>query len=169
MATETKVDAFMPLWIGAYLADTLTFTTAQHGAYLLLLMAYWRERGALPDDDEALRSIAKADSSEWRRMRPAIAKKFIVADGVWWHKRVEAELVAAVARKDKATSKANKAAQARWGNCSKDAPSNAPSNDPSNAPSNAQAMLQAFLQAFLQAMLQALLKQCMRNALQLHL
>lgn len=113
--TDEKVDAYMPLWIGAYLADTLTFTTAQHGAYMLLLMAYWRERAPLADDDEDLAGITKCTRSEWKHMRPKLAKKFQVADGVWRHKRVEQELADAMQRKEKASRKAKGAAEARWG------------------------------------------------------
>jgi uncharacterized protein YdaU (DUF1376 family) len=125
-----KTDAWMPLWIGAYLADTLTFTTLQHGAYMLLLMAYWRERSALPDDDESLRSIAKMGKAEWTRVRPVLARKFRVADGVWWHKRVEQEMAAADARAKKASEKAGKAAQARWQASSKQCSEHAPSIAP---------------------------------------
>jgi uncharacterized protein YdaU (DUF1376 family) len=129
--TDKKADAWMPLWIGAYLADTLHLTTLQHGAYLLLLMAYWRERSALPDDDEQLRSIAKLERSEWKRLRPVLAKFFRVGDGHWWHKRVEKEMAAAEDRSSKAAEKALKAARARWGGSPEHAASNAHSNAPS--------------------------------------
>lgn len=122
-----KTDAWMPLWIGAYLADTMKLTTVQHGAYLLLLMAYWRERSPLPDDDDELRSITKTDKGEWKRIRPVMAKFFKVDGGVWWHKRVEHEIASANERSKKAVEKAEKAAQARWGAKPKNAPSNAPS------------------------------------------
>lgn len=104
--TDKKTDAWMPLWIGAYLADTQMLTTCQHGAYLLLLMAYWRERSALPDDDDALRSIAKADKAEWKKLRPTLVRFFKVDAGVWWHKRVEAEIAEADKRKTSAVTKA---------------------------------------------------------------
>lgn len=125
--TEQKADAWMPLWIGAYMADTMTFTTAQHGAYLLLLMAYWRERVALPDDDEQLRAITRASKAEWAKLRPVLARKFKVEGGVWWHKRVEAEIAAADARSKKAAEKAKKAANARWKHGDEHPSSNAPS------------------------------------------
>lgn len=125
--TEKKTDVWMPLWIGAYLADTMKLTTLQHGAYFLLLIAYWRERKPLADVDDELRSITKLERAEWKKVRPVLAPFFKVADGVWWHKRVEAEIAAANARSKKATAKAEKAAQARWGKSDKDADSDAPS------------------------------------------
>ena len=125
--TENKTDAWMPLWIGAYLADTMRLTTAQHGGYLLLLMAYWRDREPLPDDDEELRSITKTDRTEWKKMRPVLAKFFRIGDGVWWHKRVEEEMAIADARQVAAQKKAKAGADARWGKSQKDASGNAPS------------------------------------------
>lgn len=124
---DKKTDAWMPLWIGAYLADTQRLTRDQHGGYLLLLMAYWREGGPLADDDEELAAIVKATPKEWAQLRPRMAKFFTVADGFWTHKRVEQELAGARERSEKSSSKAQKAAQARWGSSSKNAPSNAPS------------------------------------------
>jgi uncharacterized protein YdaU (DUF1376 family) len=101
-----KTDAWMPLWIGAYLADTMNLTTLQHGAYLLLIMAYWRDRAALLDDDDTLRSITKTDKVEWKKIKPVLSRFFKIGEGVWWHKRVEEELVRAGGNKDAAGKKA---------------------------------------------------------------
>lgn len=49
---------WMPLYVGDYLGDTGHLTTAQHGAYLFLMMHYWR-KGELPDDDRQLSKITK--------------------------------------------------------------------------------------------------------------
>jgi len=122
-----KTDAWMPLWIGPYLADTQHLSRDEHGGYLLLLMAYWRAGAALPDDDKRLSAIAKATPKEWKGLRPVLAEFFTVADGVWSHKRVEEELRESMARKEKAASKAQAAAQARWCKSSSNATGNAPS------------------------------------------
>ena len=53
-----KRDAWFPFNVGDYVRDTMHLTTEQHGAYLLLMLAYW-PRGPLPDNDNALASIAK--------------------------------------------------------------------------------------------------------------
>lgn len=123
MSEEQKVDAWMPLWIGAYMADTMTLTTQQHGAYLLLLFAYWRNRGPLDDDDEDLAAITKASAPEWKKLRAKLSKFFVVADGKWTHGRADKELTTAGLRKAAAASKAKAAAEARWGKSSKHAPS----------------------------------------------
>lgn len=135
-----KTDAWMPLWIGAYLADTQHLSRDEHGGYLLLLMAYWRASGPLPDDDKRLAAIVKASPREWKALRPVLAEFFTVADGCWTHKRVEQELADSIDRKMKAAGKARGAAQARWKDGKPDAQSNAPSTPPPDAPSIGQAM-----------------------------
>lgn len=143
MAAGVKTDAWMPLWIGSYLADTQHLERGEHGAYFLLMMAYWRNQGPLPDDDKRLSAITKSTPKEWKVLRQTMAEFFKVADGVWWHKRIEVELAGSKARSEKAASKAKAGAQARWGHDQNDAPSNAtsiPQASPNHAPSNAQAL-----------------------------
>lgn len=77
----------MPLYVGEYLADTGHLTTTQHGAYLLLLMHYWRKR-ELPNDDKQLAAIAKLPLRIWLDVKETLQAFFY--DG-WRHKRVEAE------------------------------------------------------------------------------
>ena len=79
---------WMPLYVADYLADTMHLSTAQHGAYLLLIMHYWRA-GSLPQDDETLARIVRATAAEWSSMRPTISALF---DDGWRHKRIEREL-----------------------------------------------------------------------------
>jgi uncharacterized protein YdaU (DUF1376 family) len=110
-----RPDVFMPLYIGDYLAGTSRLTTELHGAYMLLIMDYWMN-GALPDDNNALASIARMNLDAWSIARAVLEKYFSIDDGVWIHKRIEEELQKAVEKKSKAKEKAEKAAKARWGN-----------------------------------------------------
>ena len=79
---------WMPLYVGDYLGDTGHLTTAQHGAYLLLMMHYWR-KGDLPDDDRQLSKITKLPLKTWCEYRPTLQDFF--GEG-WKHKRIDAEL-----------------------------------------------------------------------------
>ena len=67
-----------PLWTDAYLADTTHLSTIEHGAYLLLLMALWRNRGWLPNDDVKLCRFARLRRNQWVKMRPTIMAFFDV-------------------------------------------------------------------------------------------
>lgn len=80
--------AWMPLYVGDYLGDTGHLTTTQHGAYLLLMMHYWR-KGDLPDDDKQLAKITKLPLKIWIDQRNTLQDFFY--DG-WRHKRIDAEL-----------------------------------------------------------------------------
>ncbi len=79
---------WMPLYVGDYLGDTGHLTTAQHGAYLLLMMHYWR-KGELPDDDRQLAKITKLPLKTWCCYR-TVLKDFFHSG--WKHKRIDAEL-----------------------------------------------------------------------------
>lgn len=122
-----KTDIWMPLYIGDYLADTSRLTTEQHGAYLLLLMDYWRS-GRLPDNDQVLSQITKMTPDAWSNAKAMLMQFFSIEDGYWVHKRVEQEIVLAKENKVKNQSRAKKAADARWGKQQNDATSNATSN-----------------------------------------
>ena len=79
---------WMPLYVGDYLGDTGHLTTAQHGAYLLLMMHYWR-KGDLPDDDRQLSKITKLPLRTWCEYRTTLQDFFYEG---WKHKRIDAEL-----------------------------------------------------------------------------
>jgi uncharacterized protein YdaU (DUF1376 family) len=132
----SKPDTWMPLFIGDYLGDTTRFNATQHGAYLLLIMDYWRN-GPPPDDDDVLATAARCKPAEWKRLRPSIAEKFEISEGVWHHKRIDEELASAGERKQKAEDKARRGAEARWGKHGGD---DATGNASSNAPSIPQAL-----------------------------
>ncbi len=66
---------YMPLYVADYLADTGHLSTIEHGAYLLLLMHYWRT-GALPIDDDGLARIARMSMRRWAFAKQSIIKFF---------------------------------------------------------------------------------------------
>lgn len=156
MSDEEKVKVWMPLFIGAYLADTQRLSTEQHGAYLLLIMDYWMN-GAPPDDDEELAQITKLSLAAWKKTKAKITKFFNLTEGRWYHKRIEKELEAAKQNKSKAVEKAKAAAAARW---AKNNPEQSLEHASGNATSNAPSMLQALPEAEHQAMPQGVLEQC---------
>lgn len=91
---------WMPLYWGDYLADTTHLTTEQHGAYLLLIAAYWRRGQPLPDDDSFLAACVKATPQKWRggRLREVVGALFEISGGVWRHKRVDNEILKSTER-----------------------------------------------------------------------
>lgn len=128
-----KPDAWMPLDIGDYLADTMHLTRDQHGGYVLLLMAYWRNGGPLDDDDELLAGIVKATAAEWRKLRAVLARFFRVEGGKWHQKRSDHEIEMAAKRREKASA----AARARNPGSTQAPPEQRPSTgqaDPEQAP-----------------------------------
>ena len=102
---------WMPFYIGDYRADTSHLSTTQHGAYLLLLMAYWQQ-GGLPDDDEQLARIAGLAPAEWKRHRPIIGSFF---EEGWRHGRVDRELATAGERYERRSKASQKGNATRWG------------------------------------------------------
>lgn len=113
---------WMPLYIADYLADTTRLSTIEHGAYVLLIMEYWRN-GGLPDNDRQLANIAKLSLAQWKKMRPIIQGFF--RDG-WRHKRIDDELAhaAEVSNKRKAAAEEKHRQKA----------ANASANDDAKAP-----------------------------------
>ena len=143
---KEKADVWMPLYIGDYLADTTRLTTEQHGAYLLLMMDYWRN-GPPPNDDATLAQITRLSPAAWKKNKATVLRFFAEADGLLHQKRINQELQACQTRKDTAVAKATLAAEKRWGkkpsaNASGDAPSmpqalpgEVPEQSPSSSPS----------------------------------
>jgi uncharacterized protein YdaU (DUF1376 family) len=109
----SRNDTWMPLYIGDYLADTMHLSGAQHGAYLLLLMHYWRN-GPLPTDHAELAAIARFDSRSWKAVAAPVLRFFIAKDGQLHQKRMDAELErwAQISGKRREAGKAG--AEAKW-------------------------------------------------------
>lgn len=135
---KQKVDMYMPLWIGDYLADTSRLHWAQHGPYLLLIMDYWR-KGPLPDNDLTLSTICGMSADEWLNIKTVLAPFFRIDGGQWHHKRIEKELKIAREKRNSHAERGLKGAQKRWDKGDfkgKDSPANSPANSSTNDPAN---------------------------------
>lgn len=100
----------MPLWTDAYISDTLHLSAAEHGAYLLLLMAMWRNGGVLPNDDKTLARISRLSARQWVKSKPTLMR-FMVFDGKWISQPKLQKTLSDVRKKS--TSQAAKA-KAKW-------------------------------------------------------
>lgn len=118
-----KADIWMPIYVGDYLAATSRLTTEQHGAYLLLIMDYWKN-GPLPDDDRILAQITRMSDDAWSMSSSILRAFFEQSNGTLVHSRIEREKAEAESNSSRNTARAKAAAEARW---AKKATSNAPS------------------------------------------
>lgn len=85
-----RSDTWMPLYVGDYLAATTRLSAEQHGAYLLLLLDYWRN-GPPPNDDAVIAQITRLPFARWKKTKPAIIGFFEIRDGLLIQKRAERE------------------------------------------------------------------------------
>jgi len=105
----------MPFSIGDYLSDTMHLTTIQHGAYFLLILAYWKNRGPLLIED--LGYISKLNDSDWEKYHLSLERFFDINEmpGFWVHHRIERDLKETLERIEKNTKRGKAGAAARYG------------------------------------------------------
>lgn len=65
-------------------------STREHGAYLLLLMAYWKNRGPL--DERTIPLICRMPLSDFAAIRSAIEPFFQITGNSWRNRRADAEI-----------------------------------------------------------------------------
>lgn len=97
-----------------HMADTGHLSAGELGALMRIMFSYWRS-GPPKDDDRILCRLTGMTRSEWSKARPVIEKFFEVANGVWLHWKIDAELEAAFAAIEKSSSAGRAGAKARWG------------------------------------------------------
>lgn len=123
----SKPGIWMPFFVGDYLGDTMSFDTTEHGAYLLLILEYWRN-GPLPNDMRTLGKICRLSNKARSIVLQSVLLKFQLVGNEWRHKRIDLELQLANENQAIYIERAKKAAEARWkGHTPKDATSNATS------------------------------------------
>lgn len=84
--------SFQQFYWGDYLRDTMHLTTEEHGAYLLLIAAYWTRGRAPEDDDQQLAAITRMSLKKWKMVRPKISRFFEISEGHFFHFRIEEDL-----------------------------------------------------------------------------
>ena len=98
----------------AYTGDTPHLTVEEHGAYLLLMLAYYRSEKPLPASDRALASICKMTQDQWLICKPTLAPFFTEVDGVWRHDRCDTEIKRRNEEVAKYRTRASNAVNSRW-------------------------------------------------------
>jgi uncharacterized protein YdaU (DUF1376 family) len=115
MSATPKTDTWMPLYIGDYLKDTMHLSRADHGSYLLLIMAYWVNGGPLPNDPEYLAGVARASQEEWQTLSKRLARFFQTDASAWRHERIEKEIARAKQQQETKSRAGRKGAAAKYG------------------------------------------------------
>ena len=97
------------------MSDTMHLSTEQHGAYLLLMFAYWKNKGPLLDT--RIQSICKLNGDSWTINKGVVKEFFDTAlnPGKWTHHRIEKELQKASIRRQAAVDRGKKGMKSRWG------------------------------------------------------
>lgn len=95
---------WMPFYWGDYFKKTLHLSTEEHGAYMLLIGAYWERGKAFPDDDLFFAHVTKMSTKKWKMVRPKIIEFFAVSEGLWVHERVEFEILRSSERQASASA-----------------------------------------------------------------
>lgn len=140
----------MPFLVDRYLADTESLSLEQHGAYCLLLMNMWKDKGSLPDDDDLIARKLRIGVRQWLKLKDVL-RPFLAFYGPDGERRVtqgrlQKQWNYAVTNSEIASSKASKAAKIKWERerqikalmeASSNARSSAPSIPLSSAPGNA--------------------------------
>ena len=81
-----KPDAYLKLYPGDWLKDTLHLDATATGAYFLLILAH-RGKPGVPSSDSALKVIARVRDQDWMRVKGEIKPFFTEKDGLWVNKR----------------------------------------------------------------------------------
>lgn len=138
-ATETKVEIFMPLYVGDYDRDTADLSFEEHGFYLAILRAMWTRGGCLKhaassassssqaEDKQKLARILRTDVETFERIWPSVEKFFVLkADGVFYQKRLSHELAKAKKNREFAVERARKGGNTKAANAASRSASSTP-------------------------------------------
>jgi uncharacterized protein YdaU (DUF1376 family) len=107
-STTGRAPAFQ-FYPADFIAGTVTFTTEEIGAYMLLMCYCW-DKGSIPADLKLVARIARMTPPRMRQMWPALVSKFQAIDGGYIQPRIERERQKQAEYRQKQADKAAK----RW-------------------------------------------------------
>ena len=110
--SDTKIDIWMPVYIGDFHKDTTDFTAEMVGAYILLCLQHWY-KGPPKDDDEILARICKLSVERFRYLQDDLLFFFEIIDGRWVHHKHKAEFEKWQKNRESRSNAARKAANAK--------------------------------------------------------
>jgi len=124
-------------WVGS---SAFSLPIDARGLYREMLSQAWRRQARLPNDLEQIRRMTGVTMREWKRLWPQV-KKYWKVDGNSLVNKTQQQVYAeAKGRADRATSRAQAAAEKRWAEeRSRNAQGNAQAS-PKHSTSDAQAM-----------------------------
>lgn len=103
-----------PIWVDDYLGDTTTLSCIEHGAYFLLLINMWRQKGSLPDDRTKLMRLLRCDGRQYQSIRANVIDVYFTSeDGVLTNQRLSRELDNALQYVAKQSAAGSASAKAR--------------------------------------------------------
>lgn len=83
----------MPVYTGDYRRDTQHLSMLEHGAYYLLLMHCWDQKGPVPLDERRIFAICNARSNEeMGAVRNILGEYFVRMDDGWYNRRMQIEI-----------------------------------------------------------------------------
>ena len=89
------------LYMGDWARDTSALSLAEKGAYMALIQHYYSTEHPLPKEHTALYRIAGAQTDAERRAVRSVLSFFQLRDGVYYHRRIDAEIAKASARAER--------------------------------------------------------------------
>lgn len=91
-----NTDIWFPFYIGDYVADTMHLSAEEHGAYLLLIIHYWKNQKPIKNDPKTIQNIAKI---KFKKLSNVLAF-FEEKEGCFTHRRIQREIEKAITNKE---------------------------------------------------------------------
>jgi uncharacterized protein YdaU (DUF1376 family) len=105
---------YFPLHIGDYLADTSHLTPHEHGFYVLMILAYYKNERPLPKCKQRLYRLVQASDKKGRGIVDRVLEDFFIeTDGGYINNRCDQEIAKYRANNEQAKAAARASVEAR--------------------------------------------------------